>query len=325
MKGKDMQYYLAPMEGITGYIYRNAYKEYFGDIDKYFTPFIVATSSRGLKTKELTDILPENNKGLKVVPQILTNNAGDFIETVNKLKAFGYDEFNINLGCPSRTVVSKYRGSGFLAKREELDHFLEEIFDKCDVKISLKTRIGKDEPEEFYKLIEIFNKYKMEELIIHPRLQKDYYRNKPNMQVFDDAMKLSKNKICYNGNIFKKDDYETLVNKYTTLNSVMIGRGIIGNPMLVNDIKTNSYTINKEKLRSFHDRIYEDYKKVLFGDKNVAFKMKEMWFYMGAMFVDADKYLKQIRKANSAADYEAAVNMIFREATLEPSYGFYFE
>lgn len=320
-----MQYYLAPMEGITGYIYRNAYKDYFGDIDKYFTPFIVATSNRGLKTKELTDILPENNEGIKVVPQILTNNAVDFIETVKKIKSFGYDEVNINLGCPSRTVVSKYRGSGFLAKREELDNFLQEIFEKCDIKISVKTRIGKDDPSEFYELINIFNKYKMEELIIHPRLQIDYYKNKPNMEVFADAMKLSTNKICYNGNIFKKDDYKAVKEEYGSLSAVMIGRGIIGNPMLINDIKSDSYTINKEKLRNFHDRIYKDYRKVLCGDKNVVFKMKEMWFYMGAMFEDADKQLKQIRKANSATDYEAAVNMIFREAVLQPSNGFYFE
>lgn len=320
-----MQYYLAPMEGITGYIYRNAYKDYFGDIDKYFTPFIVATSNRGLKTKELTDILPENNEGIKVVPQILTNNAVDFIETVKKIKSFGYDEVNINLGCPSRTVVSKYRGSGFLAKREELDNFLQEIFEKCDVKISVKTRIGKDDPSEFYELINIFNKYKMEELIIHPRLQIDYYKNKPNMEVFADAMKLSTNKICYNGNIFKKDDYKAVKEEYGSLSAVMIGRGIIGNPMLINDIKSDSYTIDKEKLRNFHDRIYKDYRKVLYGDKNVVFKMKEMWFYMGAMFDDADKQLKQIRKANSATDYEAAVNMIFREAVLQPSNGFYFE
>lgn len=320
-----MQYYLAPMEGITGYIYRNAYKDYFGDIDKYFTPFIVATSNRGLKTKELTDILPENNEGIKVVPQILTNNAVDFIETVKKIKSFGYDEVNINLGCPSRTVVSKYRGSGFLAKREELDNFLQEIFEKCDIKISVKTRIGKDDPSEFYELINIFNKYKMEELIIHPRLQIDYYKNKPNMEVFADAMKLSTNKICYNGNIFKKDDYKAVKEEYGSLSAVMIGRGIIGNPMLINDIKSDSYTIDKEKLRNFHDRIYKDYRKVLYGDKNVVFKMKEMWFYMGAMFDDADKQLKQIRKANSATDYEAAVNMIFREAVLQPSNGFYFE
>ena len=128
-----MQFYLAPMEGITGYIYRNAYRDFFGDIDKYFTPFIAATSHKGLKSRELRDVLPENNEGIEVVPQILTNNATDFITTVDKLKQFGYKEVNLNLGCPSGTVVSKFRGSGFLAKREMLDEFLAEIFDRCDI------------------------------------------------------------------------------------------------------------------------------------------------------------------------------------------------
>ena len=319
-----MQFYLAPMEGITGYIYRNAYRDFFGDIDKYFTPFIAATSHKGLKSRELRDVLPENNEGIEVVPQILTNNATDFITTVDKLKQFGYKEVNLNLGCPSGTVVSKFRGSGFLAKREMLDEFLAEIFDRCDIKISLKTRLGKDSPDEFYELINIFNKYPMEELIIHPRVQKDYYKNTPNMAVFADAMKLSTNRVCYNGNIFKKDDYDKLVSDYKELDRVMIGRGIIGNPKLVNDIKTGNYTLDKDTLRSFHDRVFGDYYELLQDQRSVVFKMKEMWFYMGAMFEDADKYLKKIRKANTRGDYEAAVNQIFRELTLNPANGFYF-
>ena len=319
-----MQFYLAPMEGITGYIYRNAYRDFFGDIDKYFTPFIAATSHKGLKSRELRDVLPENNEGIEVVPQILTNNATDFITTVDKLKQFGYKEVNLNLGCPSGTVVSKFRGSGFLAKREMLDEFLAEIFDRCDIKISLKTRLGKDSPDEFYELINIFNKYPMEELIIHPRVQKDYYKNTPNMAVFADAMKLSTNRVCYNGNIFKKDDYDKLVSDYKELDRVMIGRGIIGNPKLVNDIKTGDYTLDTDTLRSFHDRVFGDYYELLQDQRSVVFKMKEMWFYMGAMFEDADKYLKKIRKANTRGDYEAAVNQIFRELTLNPANGFYF-
>ena len=169
-----MKYYLAPMEGITGYIYRNAYEKFFHNIDKYFTPFIVPNQSRSLKTKELRDILPENNQGMNIVPQILTNDSEGFIVTAKKLKQLGYNEVNLNLGCPAGTVVSKNRGSGFLALRDELDRFLEEIYKIEDMKISIKTRIGKDTPEEFYKLIEIYNKYPLEELIIHPRTREDF-------------------------------------------------------------------------------------------------------------------------------------------------------
>ena len=170
-----MKFYLAPMEGITGHIYRNSYEKYFHNIDKYFTPFIVPNQSVSLKTKELKDLLPQNNKGLNIVPQILTNDAEGFILTANKLKQLGYEEINLNLGCPAGTVVSKKRGSGFLAYPEELDKFLDEIYKIDNMKISIKTRLGKERADEFYKLIEIYNKYPLEELIIHPRTREDFY------------------------------------------------------------------------------------------------------------------------------------------------------
>ena len=154
-----MKYYLAPMEGITGYIYRNSYAKFFPSFDKYFTPFIIPNESKSLKTKELIDVQPENNKGLNIVPQILTNDAEGFIITANKLKQLGYNEINLNLGCPSGTVVGKGRGAGFLANRDELDKFLDEIFKIDNMKISIKTRIGKDRPEEFYELIKIYNNF----------------------------------------------------------------------------------------------------------------------------------------------------------------------
>ena len=142
---KYMNFYFAPMEGLTGYIYRNAHNAFFNNIDKYFSPFIVANQSESFKTRELNDILPENNQGIVLIPQLLTNNAKDFIHTSKKIKRLGYNEINLNLGCPSGTVVSKNRGSGFLSKREELDVFLEEIFSQAITKISVKTRIGKDQ------------------------------------------------------------------------------------------------------------------------------------------------------------------------------------
>lgn len=123
-----MKYYLAPMEGITGYIYRNTYERFFHNIDKYFTPFIVANKGLSLKTRELRDVLPENNKGMNIVPQILTNDSESFVNTTKKLQQLGYNEVNLNLGCPAGTVVKKNRGSGFLAKREDLDIFLDEIY-----------------------------------------------------------------------------------------------------------------------------------------------------------------------------------------------------
>jgi len=307
-----MKYYLAPMEGITGYIYRNTYEKFFGNIDKYFTPFIVTNKSRSLKTKELRDALPENNKGMNIVPQILTNDSEGFITLSSKLQQLGYSEVNLNLGCPAGTVVSKNRGSGFLALREELDRFLDEIFKIDDMKISIKTRIGKDSPEEFYELIKIYNKYPMEELIIHPRTQKDFYGNKPNLEVFKDALALSTNPVCYNGDIFTARDNDKFIKDFPEVKTVMLGRGILANPGLMNEIKNNT-NIDKVVLKDFHDEILNKYIELFNEDRNAIFKMKELWGYMIYIFSDNKKYAKKIKKSQKLSDYKEAVSSLFME------------
>ena len=307
-----MKYYLAPMEGITGHIYRNAYEKYFHNIDKYFTPFIVPNQSLSLKTKELRDLLPENNKGLNIVPQILTNDSEGFILTANKLKQLGYDEINLNLGCPAGTVVSKRRGSGFLAYPEELDRFLDEIYKIKDMKISIKTRLGKEMPEEFYNLIEIYNKYPLEELIIHPRTREDFYGNIPNLKIFKEALSLSKHSICYNGDIFTTENYNEIVKEFAEIDKVMLGRGILANPGLIGEIKDNKF-ISKEILKEFHDEIFENYTVLLSEDKNAMYRMKELWGYMSHIFTDNKKYYKKIKKAQKAKDYREAVSKLFEE------------
>lgn len=315
-----MKFYFAPLEGVTGYIYRNAYNNLFGGIDKYFLPFIAPSINKCLKSRELNDILPEHNKGMTVVPQILTNNAEYFIDTVNVLKEYGYNEINLNLGCPSGTVVGKGRGSGFLAYPDELETFLDEVFNKCsDSKISIKTRVGKDSPDEFMRIMDIYNKYPIEELIIHPRIQKDYYNNTPNMGVYKYAEEHSKNPLCYNGDIFNIKDYEKLREQCPSLDRVMLGRGIIANPGLIGEIKNNQIA-DKDKLKEFHDIVFEGYKEILSGDKNALFKMKEFWFYMKNMFADNDKYAKKIRKTSSVQEYVSVVNMIFNELEIEQDF-----
>ena len=307
-----MKYYLAPMEGITGHIYRNVYEKYFHNIDKYFTPFIVPNQSLSLKTKELRDLLPENNEGLNVVPQILTNDAEGFILTANKLKQLGYDEINLNLGCPAGTVVSKKRGSGFLAYPDELDKFLDEIYKISDMKISIKTRLGKERSEEFYNLIEIYNKYPLEELIIHPRTREDFYGNIPNLKMFKEALSLSKHPICYNGDIFTTENYNEIVKEFPEIDKVMLGRGVLANPGLIGEIRENNF-ISKEVLKEFHDEIFENYTILLNEDKNAMYRMKELWGYMSHIFTDNRKYYKKIKKAQKAKDYREVVSKLFEE------------
>lgn len=317
-----MKYYLAPMEGITGFIYRNSYEKFFGGIDKYFAPFVVPNSSKSLKTKELRDVLPENNKGINLVPQILTNDSEGFILTAKKLKDLGYNEINLNLGCPSGTVVGKKRGAGFLAHREELDKFLEEIFKIDHMKISIKTRLGMDKSEEFYELIKIYNKYPMEELIIHPRTRQDFYGNKPNLEVFKDAISLSKNTVCYNGDIFTLEDHNKLVEEFKEVDKIMLGRGILANPALMNEILNNEF-MDKNVLKEFHDEIFSKYREVFNEDRNAMFRMKELWGYMIYMFSNNKKYAKKIKKAQKVVDYNQAVTSLFLEQDIVKGAGLF--
>lgn len=318
-----MTCYFAPMEGITGYIFRNAHHSVFHNTDKYFTPFIVPNQNRRFTHKELNDVLPGHNQGMALVPQILSNKADDFIWAAMELKGLGYEEVNLNLGCPSGTVVSKNRGSGFLGMQKELDEFLDRIFTKlaCETEISVKTRIGKDSPEEFYQLIELFNKYPLKELIIHPRIQKDYYKNHPNLEVFGDAVSISKNPVCYNGDIFSVGDYEAFRQRFPQVEHIMLGRGMIANPRLADEI-FGSAMLNKAELKRFHDAVYHGYQEVISGDRNVLFKMKELWFYMLCIFSESRKYGKRIKKAERQGEYEAAVDSLFAEQEIVEGAGF---
>lgn len=301
---------MAPLEGITGYIYRKTYAKYFGGVDKYFSPFISPNQKRICRTREQKDILPENNAGLYLVPQIMTNQADMFIKTVKYLQQYGYQEFNLNLGCPASTVVTKMKGSGFLAQPEKLEQFLEQIYEKCDANISIKTRIGFESAEEFSRLLSIFEKFPVNELIIHPRTRQDFYQNEPDMGAFSYAMSHSRHRICYNGNIFSKKDYTNLVENYPALQSVMLGRGILQNPTIIEQIKGNELP-DKDHIKAFMTEICEKYKEELSGDRPVLFKMKELWQYLVFSFDVDEKWKKKMRKAQSLSEYQIIINELF--------------
>ena len=308
-----MKIYYAPLEGITGYIYRNAHHDFFGGVDKYFIPFLSPGQNRAINPKERRDVLPEHNQGMYAVPQILTNRAEYFLRAAGELREkYGYEEVNLNLGCPSRTVVTKGKGAGFLARPEELDRFLEEVFDGTDVKLSVKTRIGMETPEEFKSLLHIFNRYPLHELIIHPRVQKDYYNNTPDWEAFAYSVKESKHPLCYNGDIFTLSHYRAFKEAFPGTDRVMLGRGLLMNPALAEQI-VRERAVEAQRYRAFHDRLYTDYRASFSGDVHVLFKMKEFWAYMIHMFTFHEKYWKKIKKATRLCDYEAVVNRLFDE------------
>lgn len=315
MEEAGMKFYLAPLEGITGYIYRSTYYKYFGEIDKYFTPFISPNKKKICRTREKNDILPENNAGMYVVPQILTNHAEAFLNTVHYLQDYGYEEVNLNLGCPVGTVVSKGKGAGFLAYPDELRTFFDEIFCHVDIKISVKTRIGMSHADEFALLLDIFNEFPLHELIIHPRTREDYYKHIPNWESFAYGYERSRAGVCYNGDLYTKGDFELLVNQFPQLEKVMFGRGILRCPGIISSIKYG-LEMKKEQLHGFHDELYERYKETLPGEKPVLCKMKELWSYLIHSFEYDAKIEKKLKKSQKCAEYDSIIQRLFSEYDL---------
>ena len=310
--------YLAPMEGITTYIYRNALAKYYGGIDKYYTPFLTASH---LKGRELRDVHPDNNKDINLVPQILTNDSELFLQISEQLIALGYKEININLGCPSGTVTAKGRGSGFLNYPDKLDAFLNEISNGLEklgdgIKLSVKTRIGYEFLSEWDDILDVYKKYHFSELIIHPRLREEFYTGEIHMDEFLKAFDCISNNttIVYNGDIVDKASFSNKLEQMKAINDipVMIGRGVIMNPalpgILRDDLEKNNICV--KNLKAFLNEITENYCKEMANEKQVVMKMKELWTYL-SMGLNLDKkQLKEIHKTNKLSDYKSVQQMI---------------
>lgn len=304
-----MKLSFAPMEGITSYIYRNTHAEFFGGCDEYYTPFISPSDNSKIGRKGFKDMLPENNNVVKPVVQTLTNNSVSFLKFCEKLKEYGYDEINVNLGCPSGTVVGKKRGSGLLREPWILEKFLDEIFAECDIKISLKTRIGFDSPDEFDDLLKLYNKYPIKELIVHPRCRVDFYKGVPCYEAFDKAYEKANAPLVYNGNVFTLPDYKSISAKYPNISGIMLGRGAVINPALFREIKGGK-RITTEEMIEFTELLTERYNAILSSDHFTMHKLKEIWIYMMENFPKEEKTLKIIRRTDKLSELLGAIHSL---------------
>lgn len=310
-----MQYYCAPLEGVTGHIFRCAHHRYFSGVDKYFMPFLSPNMHHCFSKKELQDVLPANNAGIPAVPQLLTKSAADFLWAAGALAEMGYPEVNLNLGCPSGTVVAKGKGAGLLREPAQLDRFLDEIFRAAPVAISVKTRLGLTRPEEFFPLLEIFSRYPVAELIIHPRVQQDFYKNRPRMEVFEAAARQSRNPVCYNGDLVMPDDCLHFSASFPNVSAVMLGRGLVANPALARQARGGA-AADKQTLRAYHDEIYHGYCDAFGSARNAILRMKELWFYMLHLFAESERAAKKLRKLTDPRDYVAWVDAVYQNLAL---------
>lgn len=339
-----MKIYFAPLEGVTTYIFRNAFAEIYGHVDKYFAPFISPAEKCPLTPRERKDIAPENNTGINLVPQILTCRSEHFIDAAKALAGFGYREINLNLGCPSGTVCAKGKGAGFLQDKDSLQRFLSDIYsyaEKDGIKISVKTRLGYREPEEFYELMEIFNLFPISELIVHPRIRTDFYKGDVRREYFAYALENAKCPLVYNGNIFSVKDYADLTGVFARGGDpIMLGRGLVSDPELAGRLKsagaaagagwndsaaqseernadangTSAFAAETDyaKFRRFHNTLYHEYQKVLSPDINVLHKMRELWTYWQVLFDGKEREIKRLMKAKKYEDYESIAYPLLR-------------
>ena len=305
-----MRYYFAPMEGLTDSIYRRLHHKYFPGIDRYYTPFFSPTIHRHLTPREERELPFANTLDFPVVPQVLTKVPEDFLWMAAVCKDRGYAEVNLNLGCPSGTVTAKGKGAGMLADPEGLDRFLDRIFSSCVLPISVKTRLGLATPEEFVQLLEIFNRYPICELTIHPRVRKQFYNGDVDMQAFSYAVENSRIPLCYNGNLCSKDDAKVFAKAYPQVQSVMVGRALIGDPGMLTG------GTNLVALERFCDELLEEYTVAFGGARNAMFRLKENWRHILCMFEGSEKLGKRLRKTTDLGEFKAITKEIFRTLPL---------
>lgn len=315
-----MNIYFAPLEGVTDVIYRRVHRAHFSGITKYFIPFVCPTQYKSFPPREFRAILPENNRGVPVVPQILTKYADHFLWAASEMAEMGYTEVNLNLGCPSGTVTAKGKGSGMLREPENLRSFLDEIFEKCPIKISIKTRIGFASVDEWPALLDIFARYPMSEFIIHPRTRAEFYNGMPHEELICEVFDRTDVPIVYNGELRDVTDCRNMMTRCPKTAALMLGRGLISNPAMAQEL-TGGEKLTVETLRKFHDRLFEEY-SADWPVKAIIGRMHEIMHYVSCSFADCDKARKAIRKASTLAAYETAVDRLFNDCELRPEPGF---
>ena len=307
-----MNYYFAPMEGLTDSIYRQVHYTYFPGISSYYMPFLSPTMHRTLTQRERRELPPADNTPFRAVPQILTRVSGDFLWAAQQCAMLGYNEVNLNLGCPSGTVTAKGKGAGMLQDPDGLDRFLGEIFSASPLPISVKTRLGFTSAEEFPRLVEIFNRYPIKELTLHPRVRNDFYSGDVNMDCFCYLLKQAHMPVCYNGNISSLEQISRFQDAFPQVGSLMIGRGLIGDPGMLTPGGT---TVSV--LENFMQTLLEEYCIAFGSPRNAMFRLKENWRHLLCRFENSEKLGKQLRKTTNIQQYQAIVNEIFHSLPLK--------
>ena len=308
----------SPLQGFTDFRFRNAFQRFFGGIDQYIAPYIRVNGKLEIKPGNERDILPENNRSLDLIPQIITQDANEFLFVAKFVQKLGYNELNWNLGCPYPMIAKKGMGSGLLSMPEKIDEILTRVCAETDIQISVKMRLGYESSQEIFHVLPVLERYRLANITIHPRIGKQLYRGEVDLKAFEECLGQTSHKIFYNGDITSVQSFRKIKERFPTINNWMIGRGLIADPFLPAMIKADNPVYPEKRyeiFNSFHDALFSSYEEALSGQKHLLMKMYSFWEYFIQSFPHYQKCLKKIKKARSLNEYREVVkNMIYNEA-----------
>ena len=316
-----MEFSFAPMEGVTSHLFRLIHRELFPGADRYYAPFLAPDGEGRCRTGAFRDILPENNPGFLPVPQILCNRPEPFLLLAEQLADMGYEEINLNIGCPSATVAAKHKGAGMLADLDSLARCLDGIFAASPLPVSIKTRLGLKSSEEFPAILELYKRYPIRRLIVHARDRAGMYKSAPDLEMFALALRECRAPVCYNGNLFSVADLDALQSAFPQLEAVMLGRGAVANPALFRQMRGGA-ALTQEELLRFLERLLAAFLDEGLPPPYALARLKELWHYLICLFPDSQRLGKAIWKARTLDDYRAALEVLLASGRFSPEAAF---
>jgi len=305
----------SPLQGFTDFRFRNAFNSHLGGIDTFYSPYIRLNGKLDIKPAYKRDILPENNQNLTVIPQIMTNSAEEFLFVAKYVQSLGYNELNWNLGCPYPMVTKRGMGSGLICETQKIDEILNQVHSESDITVSMKMRLGYETNTETLDVLPILDKYPLKNIAIHARLGKQLYKGGVDLKAFKKCLDATKHKLYYNGDITSVAQYHKMKDRFPEVDHWMIGRGLIADPFLPQNIKNNSDTYPADRwtiFRAFHDELFADYEQFLSGEKHLLIKMQHFWEYFSTSFQNPQKTYKAFKKAKNIRNYHKAVAEVIR-------------
>ncbi len=303
--------YLAPLHGLTDWVFRGAYFRHFPGFDAALAPFIATARTDRIRKLHFRDLLPERNRDIRLIPQLLGDDAGGMIQTARVLVGMGYRELNWNLGCPHLRVTRKQHGSGLLPFPDRIDRILDQVCSLTVATWSIKLRLGYEEAGEILRLLPVLNRYPLNGVFLHARVGVQLYRGEVDLDAYAAVAGLCRHELVYNGDILNLERFAALSRRFPQQQSWMIGRPAVRDPFLAGEIRGGPFPADAlGRIRSFHDEVYGRYREILSGPVPVLNKMKGIWHFLGDFFRRCGPAAVRLERCHSLEEYEQAVGMI---------------